>query len=45
MLAHNCSILNIGVNFDTLYRGADDDYELCLRVLTEAVGETRRTQQ
>ena len=45
MLAHNCTLLEIGVNFDRLYDGADPDYEMCLRVLVDRVNDTHRSNQ
>lgn len=43
MLAHACSLLHVGFNFDRLYEGSDEDYELCLRVLVDQVSETNRS--
>lgn len=40
MLAHDCTLLEIGVNFDRLYGGADPDYELALRVVRNRVSAT-----
>ncbi len=42
MLAHNCAILQIGVDFGRLYAGADPDYELALGALVDRVHESRR---
>ena len=43
MLAHACTAQQIGFNFDRLYKGVDEDYELCLRVLVDRVYETNRS--
>jgi hypothetical protein len=45
MLAHDCTLLEIGINFDRLYAGADPDYELSLRVVRDRVNETHRVQR
>jgi hypothetical protein len=45
MLAHDCTLLEIGINFDRLYSGVDPDYELCLRSLRNRVNETHRQNQ
>lgn len=45
MLAHNCAILQIGVDFGRLYSGADPDYEAALGVLVDRVHDTRRQQE
>lgn len=42
MLATDCTLLEIGVNFDRLYSGVDPDYELCLTVLRDRVNEYHR---
>lgn len=45
MLVHDCTLLEIGVNFDRLYSGADPDYELGLRIVRDRVNDTHRVQQ
>jgi len=41
VLAHNCAILSIGVDFGRLYSGADPDYETALTALVDRVHITR----
>lgn len=45
MLAHDCALLEIGVNFDRLYAGGDPDYELALQVVRDRVNETHRVER
>lgn len=45
MLVHDLTLLEIGVNFDRLYGGADEDYELALRVVRDRVNETHRIER
>ena len=44
MLAHDCTVLEIGINFDRLYSGADPDYEFALGVVCNRVSETNRIE-
>jgi hypothetical protein len=45
MLAHDCTLLEIGINFDRLYAGSDPDYEFALSVVRDRVSETHRVEQ
>lgn len=45
MLAHNCVVLGISVDFGRLYNGGDPDYETALGVLVDRVHMTRLADQ
>jgi hypothetical protein len=42
MLAHDCTLLEIGYNFDRLYGGNDADYEFALGVVRDRVNSTHQ---
>lgn len=44
MLARDCSILQIGLNYDRLYAGADPDYELSLGLVRDRVNAWHKAE-